>query len=588
MTVSGSTTTSYYFGRSVNNAGDINQDGYDDIIIGSFKENTNQGKVYVIYGGSTYSDLNLSTTTLDPATTGFAITGNAQYDCFGYSVNTAGDINKDGYDDIIVGAYNKSSGTGAAYIIYGRATSLLANIDLENEDLDPATTGLVLYGGTTGDHFGFSVSTTGDVNNDGYDDIIIGACNRNSQQGAVYIYYGEETSTIEASQTLSSYTVITGADQGDNFGYSVSNAGDINRDSYDDIIIGAVQTAGKGIVYVIYGDSSLLATDLENDSLNVYTTGFTITGPEQGSMFGFSVSTAGDVNNDGYDDIICGAYGANNEIGVTYVIFGKSSGQLANIDLSTTGSIASTSTGFYIKGNAQGDHFGVSVGNAGDINNDGYDDIIIGTDTKNDYTGAVYVFYGKSTTNTQSIDLASSTENLDSESTGFIIRGKTVSDHFGFSASTAGDFNGDNKTDLIIGAFNVDNSVGAAYLLFPSSKLIEVDIKILILTLEICTDNCESCSTLSTCETCSEGYGLKKSQCQACSSGQYVSNNVCTSKYFFFIHSSDRFQKIVQKDVVNVQVLHLVKLALKDMEWLILNVLSVLKKPTSQTPNALV
>ena len=393
------------FGSSVSKAGDINSDGYDDIIVGAYKRNSYQGVAYVVYGGakSSMSNIALSSTTLDPISTGFRMTGESS-SSLGYSVSTAGDTNNDGYDDIIVGAYGKNSGQGAAYVVYGGPKSTMSNIALSSTTLDPLTTGFMITGNAVNDYFGYSVSTAGDINNDGYDDIVIGAYQKNSNQGAAYVIYGgakaSMTNIVLSSTTLTPLTtgfMITGNAAGDQFGRSVSTAGDINNDGYDDIIVG---TPGKnsyqGAAYVIYGGAKSTMSNivLSSTTLTPTSTGFTITGNAAGDLFGYSVSTAGDTNNDGYDDIIVGAPNKNSNQGAAYVVYGGVKSTMPNIVLSSI-TLDPTSTGFTILGNAGGDKFGSSVSKAGDINNDGYDAIIIGAREKNSQQGAAYVIYGK-------------------------------------------------------------------------------------------------------------------------------------------------------------------------------------------------
>ena len=122
--------------------------------------------------------------------TGYNITGNAAGDYCGWSVRTAGDINNDGYDDIIVGAREKNNQHGAAYVIYGGEKSAMSNIVLSSTALIPASTGFMITGNAAGDWFGVSVNTAGDINNDEYDDIIVGAWGKNTYQGAPYVIYG--------------------------------------------------------------------------------------------------------------------------------------------------------------------------------------------------------------------------------------------------------------------------------------------------------------------------------------------------------------------------------------------------------------
>ncbi len=150
-------------GGSVKTAGDINNDGYEDIIVGA----SNLGAAYVIYGGPTLPDIDLNLTTLDPATTGFMIRGKSG-ESLGSAVSIAGDINNDGFDDIIIG-----DAQGTVYVIYGGPKSSMSNIDLSSLPLDPATTGFMITGNAAGDQFGQAVSTAGDINHDGYGDIIV-------------------------------------------------------------------------------------------------------------------------------------------------------------------------------------------------------------------------------------------------------------------------------------------------------------------------------------------------------------------------------------------------------------------------------
>lgn len=155
-------------------------------------KSSSKGAVYVIYGGpkSSISNFDLSAASLDPLTTGFMmiIIGNSASDIFGYSVSTAGDINKDGDDDIIVGAYGKNRNKGAAYVIYGGPKSSMSNIDLSTQILDPLTTGFMITGNAANDWFGRSVSAA-DLDHDGYSDILVGAERKNSNQGAAYVIY---------------------------------------------------------------------------------------------------------------------------------------------------------------------------------------------------------------------------------------------------------------------------------------------------------------------------------------------------------------------------------------------------------------
>jgi len=395
-----------YFGFAVNTAGDINNDGYDDIIIGAHFKNSDQGAAYVIYGGdkSAMSNIALDLTALNPLTTGFMITGNAAGDQLGVSVSTAGDINNDGYDDIIVGANAKNNDQGAAYVIYGGAKSTMTNIALSVTPLTPTSTGFMITGKATNNLFGISVSTAGDINNDGYHDIIVGAHFTNSYRGEAYVIYGGAKSSMSnialtsttLNPTSTGFTIA--GNTGDYLGASVSTAGDINNDGYDDIIIGTfIKNSYQGAAFVIYGGEKSTMSNWDfslGATLNPTSTGFVLTGNAAGDYFARSVSKAGDINNDGYDDIIVGAPNKNSNQGVAYVIYGGAKSTRSNIDLSST-TLDPLTTGFTITGNAAGDYFGISASTTGDINNDGYDDIIIGAYYENNRQGAAYVIYGE-------------------------------------------------------------------------------------------------------------------------------------------------------------------------------------------------
>ena len=176
-------------GRSVSSAGDVNGDGYDDLIIGAFGADPNgnsyAGETYVVYGGAnapgTGGVLDLSA--LD-GTNGFILTGIDGLDYSGRFVSSAGDVNGDGYDDLIIGAYRADGYAGETYLVYGGASAPGTGGVLDMSDLD-GTNGFILTGIDAGDQSGSSVSSAGDVNGDGYDDLIIGARSMPTRMGTV-------------------------------------------------------------------------------------------------------------------------------------------------------------------------------------------------------------------------------------------------------------------------------------------------------------------------------------------------------------------------------------------------------------------
>ena len=405
-------------GWSVSSAGDVNGDGYDDLIIGASyadpNEDNSAGETYLVYGGAsapgTGGRLNLST--LD-GTDGFILNGIDVYDRSGFPVSSAGDVNGDGYDDLIIGARsadpNGDSNAGETYLVYGGASAPGTGGVLDLSDLD-GTNGFILNGIDAGDDSGYSVSSAGDVNGDGYDDLIIGANDGdpggNSEAGETYVVYGgASTAGVLNLSALdgSNGFILNGIDAGDYSGGSVSSAGDVNGDGYDDLIIGAFRAAPGGETYIVYGGASAPGTGgvLDLSDLDG-TNGFILNDIDAYDGSGSSVSSAGDVNGDGYDDLIIGAIWADpngESSGETYIVYGGASapGTGGVLDLSDLDG----TNGFILNGIDAGDLSGSSVSSAGDVNGDGYDDLIIGADQAdpngNNAAGESYVIYGGAT-----------------------------------------------------------------------------------------------------------------------------------------------------------------------------------------------
>jgi len=353
-------------GASVSAAGDVNGDGFDDIIVGAYKNNdgggNNEGAAYIFFGANNLS----GTKNLGGADSAdVTMLGKGATDRLGYTVSGAGDINGDGFDDVIVGAPSNDDGggndEGAAYVIFG-ASNLSGTFDVGGGGQSPNIT---IFGKATDDFMGNSVSGSGDVNGDGFDDFIIGAYFNDDGQnngGAAYIFFG--------ASNLSGTKNLGGVDSADvtilgNDGYlgnSVSGAGDVNDDGFDDIMVGAYNSndcaAGTncGATYIFYGSSSLSGT---KDVGSGPSADVTILGKAATDQLGRSISGLGDVNADGFPDIIIGAYtndDAANNAGAAYIVFGAS-------DLSGTKALGEgQSADVTISGKAASDNLGRSVG----------------------------------------------------------------------------------------------------------------------------------------------------------------------------------------------------------------------------------
>ena len=396
-------------GISVSNAGDINNDGVEDLIIGArggdANGNSNAGESYVIFGQNSGFNASLNLANLD-GSNGFVLNGIASGDFSGTSVSSAGDVNGDSIDDLIIGANFANSNAGESYIVFGQDSGFNASFNLA--DLN-GSNGFAINGINSGDFSGTSVSSAGDVNGDGVSDLIIGANfadpNENSNAGESYVVFGNKdgfTSNLNlADLNGSNGFAINGINSGDFSGTSVSSAGDINGDGFSDLIIGATNAnvndrENAGQAYVILGTDAEFNSSFDLSTLNGQN-GFVINGDNAGNLLGTSVSGAGDFNGDRLDDIIISAVGANQETGTSYVLFGSTEPFNSVVDLDEL----EPNQGFTIEGIDQGDRSGNSVSGAGDVNGDGFDDLIIGAPQAdpNDIrdAGESYLVFGRGT-----------------------------------------------------------------------------------------------------------------------------------------------------------------------------------------------
>lgn len=283
-----------------------------------------------------------------------------------------------------------------------------------------------------------------------------------------------ETFQLSTLNGTKGFTLF-GEDSGDNFGRTSSGAGDVNGDGLPDFIIGAFAASGDsgisdiGVSYVVFGTTAGFPANLTASSLNG-SDGFRIAGENQTDRSGRSVSGAGDFNADGIDDLIIGAYGNDpnsiNGAGEAYILFGQTQPFPAVVNLSTING----TNGLIFSGSDEFGRISNQVSGAGDINGDGFDDVLIGSfyapyyssGTTVSRTGRAHVVFGFAGPNTLRRDLSNLNGN-----TGFSIQGINVGDRLGSSLSGAGDVNGDGIDDILIGAMRAGGErSGQAYLIF--------------------------------------------------------------------------------------------------------------------------
>ncbi|MBS0350176.1 MAG: FG-GAP repeat protein [Proteobacteria bacterium] len=439
-------------GYSVSAAGDVNGDGYVDIVIGvpyySISFGTYEGRIYVVFGGSGVGDTGLLSLSSLNGTNGFKI--DAEYNgylCSGYSVSAADDVNGDEYADIVIGAPYYGGSSGRVYVVYGGPavgkTGLFPLSSLNGTNgfkLDGEKVASRTYPGA-----GWSVNTAGDMNSDGFVDLVIGDPNykSNNSTGRSYVVFGGTGVGSTGLFALSSLNGTNGfkldGEVNSYSGVSVSGVGDLNGDGYADLLVGGPTIYANGnCSYVVFGAPGIgNAGSIPLSSLNGIN-GFKIQAEapipyNPGGAGGISVNKAGDINGDNYADFVIGVPSRS------YVVFGGPKvGQDGLVLLSSLNG----TNGFKI------DQGGYSVNTAGDINNDGYVDLLIGAP---DCSRSFVVFGGPEVGKTGLVALS----GLNGVN-GFELDGE-YNGYSGWSVSAAGDINSDGFADLLIGAL-INNS----------------------------------------------------------------------------------------------------------------------------------
>lgn len=431
-------TTSDNTGRSMA-TGDVNGDGYDDLVIGAHHQSGDAtGKVYLIYGQSSP----LTSATL--STSNVTFTGASTGDQAGVAV-AVGDLNADGYDDIVIGA-NKDDDTltnaGAIYIIYGQVATLTS------QTLS-ASVGAKFTGEAAGDIAGTAVAVA-DINGDTFADILVGSPKNNdggSDAGAVYMIPGAATQYTGVTGPLGSNREYTGEVAGDELGGSVT-AGDIDGNGTADMIFGAPfnddSGADAGAVYLVYTTVSTLTASTVSAS-----TAAEFTGEAAGDNAGSAVAS-GDINGDGYDEILIGAPSNDSTAsgaGSVHVIAGNANQYTGTASVSTTQLVE-------YDGEETTDQAGVSVA-VQDLNNDGYAELLIGANNASATAGATYIIAGAALLTGGNVGTVAAVE----------YDGANTTDAYGRWITT-GDLNGDGFADFIASAttYLSGGGTGAVYI----------------------------------------------------------------------------------------------------------------------------
>ncbi|MCP5014893.1 MAG: hypothetical protein GY938_06355, partial [Ketobacter sp.] len=467
-------TAGEHLGWAVSGVGDVNGDGFEDFVTGAPDNNGAAGVAYIIYGAAGATRSNLNTSSIANGSNGFKIIGQSAVDKLGGAVASAGDINDDGYDDILVVAPlddNYASDGGIAYIIFGAASNSDVSISSFGSS-NGFRISISEASARIADSFtdfngnGQGVDSGGDFNGDGVDDLIIGirySDENGADSGKAYLIFGSSGATrADVDLDLIDTTgpdgmLIYGASAGWQLGQSARFVGDYDADGYDDIVVSAIFSdalaSNAGQSFLIFGSPGPIFNAIDVSTLSGGS-GFKVSSTEVWSIIGHSVD-GGDFNGDGISDLLISSNGkginGKSGNGAAFVIYGNDGGSYSNIDVDTLLS----SEGFAIYGENASDNMSHSLSSGGDFNADGIDDMLLGAYVNAEggsNAGAGYMVMGKDGSSRSDVDLATLTNN-----DGIKVYGDAADDRLA-QATGYGDVNGDGYSDLIMGATLGDNA----------------------------------------------------------------------------------------------------------------------------------
>lgn len=461
-----------YAGESVSAGGDVNGDGHDDVLIGSPLQNfagLSAGRTYVVYGKTDLAPVFLAD--VAQGTGGFALHGEAAEDRSGQSIGGLGDVDGDTFDDFIVSAPGAQlegiSGVGRAYVVYGSVHVGVSGGAIPLSDIASGSGGFAIEGELFDDGgFGGSAKGVGDIDAGGVADLIVTAprVGASFNAGRAYVLFGEQryANPVPASdiwQGNIASILIEGEASQDRLNRA-RWVGDLNGDGRAEIGVGTYLADPNGplsgAVWIVNGSTQFggTATNIYLGDVGATVPGVKLEGQEDWDEFGYDLTGVGDIDDDGYNDLLVGAYRANpngNNSGRVYLFFGGPSGVDPHDVLE-------------LEGEAAGSWAGVTVGGAGDFDGDGLTDLLIGSPNAGG-EGRCYFLYGnEALRDAERIQLADVAGDW-----GFVLKGDDTTDNHCAPVGFAGDVNGDGLSDLFVAARQSDHNgddAGRVYIVF--------------------------------------------------------------------------------------------------------------------------